>query len=82
MLRSILSSTRGQLAGGRLYAVVMLAGLALALAAAIVTGLFVRQQHAYENFIPGYERVFRMTGTVAQPGQPERVSAVTPSILA
>ena len=82
MLRSIFASTRGQLAQGRLYAVVTLAGLALALAAAIVTGLFVRQQHAYENFIPGYERIFRMTGTVAQPGQPERVSAVTPSILA
>lgn len=82
MLRSIFASTRGQLTRGRLYAAVTLAGLALALAAAIVTGLFVRQQHTYENFIPGYERVFRMTGTVAQPGQPERVSAVTPSILA
>lgn len=82
MLRAIFFSTRGQLVQGKLSAAVTLVGLALALAAAIVTGLFVRQQHAYENFIPGYERVFRMTGTVAQPGQPERVSAVTPSILA
>ncbi|HEY0598026.1 ABC transporter permease [Sphingopyxis sp.] len=82
MLRNILASTWSHLVRGRLYAAVTLIGLALALAAAIMTGLFVRQQNAYEAFIPGYERVFRMTGTVAQPGQPERVSAVTPSILA
>lgn len=82
MLRNLFASTFGSLALGRLYAAVTLIGLALALAAAILTALFVRQQYAYEAFIPGHERVFRMTGTVAQPGQPERVSAVTPSILA
>lgn len=82
MLRNIFASTFGNLALGRLYAAVTLIGLALALAAAILTALFVRQQYAYEAFIPGHERIFRMTGTVAQPGQPERVSAVTPSVLA
>lgn len=82
MLRSLFASTFGQLARGRLYAAITLAGLALALAAAIMSGLFVRQQHAWESFIPGYDRIFRMTGTIAQPGQPERVSALTPSILA
>jgi putative ABC transport system permease protein len=82
VLRNIFASTFGNLALGRLYAAVTLIGLALALAAAILTALFVRQQYAYEAFIPGHERIFRMTGTVAQPGQPERVSAVTPSVLA
>lgn len=82
MLRSLFASTLGQLAHGRLYTAITLAGLALALAAAIFSGLFVRQQYAYEAFIPGHERVFRMTSTVAQPGQPARVSAVTPSVLA
>jgi putative ABC transport system permease protein len=82
VLRNIFASTFGNLALGRLYAAVTLIGLALALAAAIVTALFVRQQYAYEAFLPGHERIFRMTGTVAQPGQPERVSAVTPSVLA
>ncbi|NIJ35451.1 putative ABC transport system permease protein [Sphingopyxis panaciterrae] len=82
MLRNIVASAFGNLALGRLYAAVTLIGLALALAAAILTALFVRQQYAYEAFIPGHERIFRMTGTVAQPGQPERVSAVTPSVLA
>ncbi|MGH6614134.1 ABC transporter permease [Sphingomonas sp.] len=82
MLRNLLASTFGALALNRLYAVVTLIGLALAFAAAILIGLFVRQQYAYEHFIPGYERVFRMTATVAQPGQPERVAAVTPSVLA
>ncbi len=82
MLRKLLASTFGALAMNRLYAVVTLVGLALAFAAAILIGLFVRQQYAYEQFIPGDERVFRMTATVAQPGQPERISAVTPSVLA
>lgn len=82
MLRNMFASTFGHLALGRLHAVVTLIGLALALAATILTALFVQQQYAYEAFIPGHERIFRMTGTVAQPGQPERVSAVTPSVLA
>jgi putative ABC transport system permease protein len=82
MLRSLFAATFGNLALNRLYTAVTLIGLALALAAAIIVGLFVRQQYAYEHFIPGYERVFRMTGTIAQPGQPERTSAITPSILA
>jgi putative ABC transport system permease protein len=82
MLRNLLASTFGALALNRLYAVVTLVGLALALAAAILIGLFVRQQYAYEQFIPGHERVFRLTGTVAQPGQPERTSATSPSMLA
>jgi len=82
MLRSLFASTFGSLTLGRLYVGVTLIGLALALAAAILTGLFVRQQYGYEAFIPGHERIFRMTGTIAQPGQPERVSALTPSMLA
>lgn len=82
MLRSLLATTFSNLALNRLYAAVTLVGLALALAAAIIVGLFVRQQHAYERFIPGYESVFRMTGTIAQPGQTERTSATTPSMLA
>ncbi|HWW58929.1 MAG TPA: hypothetical protein VN047_18695, partial [Sphingopyxis sp.] len=82
VLRNMFASTFGHLALGRLYAAVTLIGLALALAATILTALFVQQQYAYESFIPGHERIFRMTGTVAQPGQPERVSAVTPSVLA
>src|SRR3546814_3185621 len=82
MLRSLFAATFGSLTLGRLYVGVTLIGLALALAAAILTGLFVRQQYGYETFIPGHERIFRMTGTIAQPGQPERVSALTPSMLA
>ncbi len=82
MLRSLFATTFSTLSLNRLYAAVTLIGLALALAAAIIIGLFVRQQFAYERFIPGHERVFRMTATIAQPGQPERSSAITPSVLA
>lgn len=82
MARALFASAFGTFGLGRLYAAVTLIGLGLALGAAILAGLFVRQQYAYEHFVPDHERVFRMTSTVAQPGQPRRVSAMTPSVLA
>src|SRR3546814_9667107 len=45
MLRSLFASTFGSLTLGRLYVGVTLIGLALALAAAILTGLFVPPQY-------------------------------------
>lgn len=82
MLRLLINGTFAGLARQRLYAVIILAGLALALAAALLIAIFVRQQYAAESFIPGHERIYRLYGTIEQPGQAVRVSPRSPAMLA
>jgi putative ABC transport system permease protein len=69
MLKNYLTAALGNLARNKLYAGVTIAGLAAGFAAAILIGLFVRDELTFERFIPGYERVYRLEGDIAIPGE-------------
>jgi hypothetical protein len=71
------------LARDRLYTVINIVGLAIAIAAAILIGLYVRDELTYEHFIPGYQQVYRLS-VITHPsvdallrlGRPELLRAV------
>jgi putative ABC transport system permease protein len=60
MLRNWIAAAIGNLARNWLYAGLTIIGLALAFSAAILIGLFVRQELSYDRFIPDYAHVYRL----------------------
>lgn len=60
MLRNWFAAAIGNLARNWLYAGITIVGFALAFCAAILIGLFVRQELRYDRFIPGHAQVYRL----------------------
>jgi putative ABC transport system permease protein len=52
-----------------LYAGVTVLGLAVSFTAAILIGLYVRDEYSYDRFIPGYQQVYRLEFDLVLPGQ-------------
>jgi putative ABC transport system permease protein len=65
MFRNYLAAALRNLARNRLYAGITIAGLAIGFAAALLIALFVRDEYSYDKFIPGHERVYRISQTIA-----------------
>src|ERR1700741_5176978 len=82
MLRNYLVTALRNLMRNRLYAGITILGLAVAFTAAILIGQFVRNELTYDNWIPGYERVYKIDNTLAQPGQPPATADIGPAALA
>ncbi|MGZ5983516.1 MAG: ABC transporter permease [Caulobacteraceae bacterium] len=77
MLRSYLSAALGNLGRNWLYGAITVLGLAVSFAAAILIGLYVRDEFTFERFIPGHERIYRLESDVILPGQGPRRSVFT-----
>ena len=69
MLRNYIAAALGNLGRNWLYAGITILGLAAGFAAAILIGLYVRDEYSYERFIPGYQDVYRAQLDLAVPGQ-------------
>ena len=82
MLRSYLAAAFGNLARNWLYAGVTVLGLAVSFAAAILIGLFVRDEYSFERFIPGYQQVYRLEFDLTLPGQTPKPWESTVSTVA
>ena len=62
----------------KLYTFINVIGLSVALTCAIFAILFVRYQLSYDKWIPGIQRLYRVEGTVRQPGASPAISSATP----
>jgi putative ABC transport system permease protein len=82
MLRNILAASLRNLIRNRLYAAISIGGLAVAFAAAILIGVFVRDDLAADRFIPGYADVCRLSVSLKPPGEPPEALAQARSDLA
>jgi putative ABC transport system permease protein len=83
MFRNYLMAALRNLARNRLYAGINIGGLAVGFAAAILIGLFVRDEFSYESFIPGYRHVYRVSTFRIVPGRsPMFVEVVAPDVAA
>lgn len=51
----------------KFYTGVMILGLAVGFAAAMLIGLYVHNEYSFESFIPGYERVYRLEADRLRP---------------
>ncbi|HVJ54963.1 MAG TPA: ABC transporter permease [Aliidongia sp.] len=69
MLKNYLSAAWRNAVRDRLHATINVLGLALGLAAAILIALFVRDELSADRFIPGHDRVFRVTTHLSVPGR-------------
>jgi putative ABC transport system permease protein len=78
MLRNYLAAALGNLARNWRYASITIAGLAVSFAAAILIGLYLRDEYSFETFIPGHQNVFRFAETLILPGEKPYVIGVVP----
>src|SRR5258708_36567211 len=83
MFRNYLTAALRNLARNRLYAGINIGGLAVGFAAAILIGLFVRDEFSYDSFIPAHQRVYRVSSVRIVPGRsPMFVPVVAPDVRA
>jgi putative ABC transport system permease protein len=82
MLRNYVSAALGNIARNGLYAAVTILGLAVSFAAAILIGLYIRDESGFERFIPGYQQVYRLEFDLALPGTKPRAIDGTISSVA
>jgi putative ABC transport system permease protein len=61
VLRNYLLATLRNLARNRTVSVINIVGLAIGIAAALLIALYLRFEYSYESFIPGNERIYRMS---------------------
>jgi putative ABC transport system permease protein len=69
MLRNYLMAALHNLKRNKLYAGLNIGGLGVGFAAAILIGLFVRDEYSYDRFLPDKERVYMVTLRLTIPGQ-------------
>src|SRR6185437_11758345 len=81
MLRNYLAAALGNIGRNGLYAGLTILGLTVSFAAAILIGLYLRDEFTFERFIPGYERVFRVEGDLTLPGaKPLAIEQLTATV--
>jgi putative ABC transport system permease protein len=68
MFRNYLAAALRNLARNKLYAGVTIVGLAIGFAAAMLIGLYVRDEFTFDRFVPDRERIYLMTSTIEVPG--------------
>jgi putative ABC transport system permease protein len=82
MLRNYLSAAIGNIGRNGLYAGITILGLAVSFAAAILIGLYLRDEFTFERFVPGHERVYRVEADLTLPGAKPQALDQTASTVA
>ena len=82
MLKNYISAALGNLSRNWLYAAITIAGLAVSFSAAILIGLYLRDEYSFESFVPGHEQVYRLANTLNLPGEKPNVLDTVPSTAA
>jgi putative ABC transport system permease protein len=82
MFRNYLAAALRNLSRNRLYAGVTIFGMAVGFTAALLIGLYVRDELTYDRFIPGAGRVYLYAETILLPAARPIESASTPMMAA
>ena len=82
MFHNYVSAAIGNIRRNGLYAGLTILGLAISFAAAILIGLYVRDEYNFERFIPGSQQVYRLEFDLTLPGQKPRAIDGTVSTVA
>lgn len=82
MLQNYLAAALRNMERNGLYAGMTVAGLAIGFAAALLIALFVRDEYSYDRFVPGYDRVYRVSETITQPGVRTIETDIGPTMVA
>ncbi len=68
MFRNYLAAAIGNLGRNWLYAGVTVLGLAISFTAAILIGLYVRDEFSYDRWLPDHRDVYLVSQTLSPPG--------------
>src|SRR4051812_50204137 len=82
MFLSYLAAAWRSFVRDRLYALINVIGLAIGLSAAVLSGMFIRNELTFEQFLPGYEQIYRISAGFSGPGAPMSLVDTAPSGLA
>ena len=82
MLRNYIAAALGNLSRNWLYAGITILGLSVSFAAAILIGLYLRDEVSFDRFVPDHQRIYRMEEILALPGRPPAASDSIPSMMA
>src|SRR3569833_27101 len=82
MLRNYFAAALGNIGRNGLYAGITILGLAVSFTAAILIGLYVRDDFTFDRFIPDHQRVFRLQDDLLLPGLKPRPINVVQSTAA
>jgi putative ABC transport system permease protein len=69
MFHNYLSAALGNIGRNGVYAGITILGLAVSFAAAILIGLYLRDEFTFEHVVPGHKDVYRIEQTLTLPGQ-------------
>jgi putative ABC transport system permease protein len=67
MFRNYLAAALRNVLRNRAVTLINITGLAIGFAAALMIALYVRYEYSYETFIPGYERIYRLSVQMPTP---------------
>jgi putative ABC transport system permease protein len=67
MFRNYFAAAVRNLARNHLYAVINVLGLAVGFAAAVLVAIYVHHELNFEDFIPGYQRIYRISSAAVVP---------------
>lgn len=82
MFRNYFAAALRNLLRNKLVSAINILGLSLGLAAALLIALYLRYQLTYEHFLPGYDRVFRLSLAFESPGSPPEISDAADFLMA
>ena len=82
MLRNYLAAAFGNLGRNWLYTGVTVLGLSISFAAAILIGLYLRDEFSFDRFVPDHQRIYRLESTIVLPGEKPNVGVSLPSTVA
>src|SRR5690349_2972242 len=71
MFGNYVAAALGNLRRNGLYSGLIVTGLAVGFASAILIGLYLRHELTYDRFIPGHDRVFLMSQTIVAHDKPK-----------
>src|ERR1700761_2123442 len=69
MFRNVLKAALRNLMRNRLYATISIMSLAVGMAAALLTFLYVRDELTFDHFVPGHQKVFVVRSNTVFPGR-------------
>ena len=67
MFRNYLAAALRNLVRNKLYAAINVIGLAIGLTAALLIGLFVRDEFSYDKWLPNYDRTYKVSSVMVMP---------------
>jgi len=82
MFSSYLAAAWRSFVRDRLYALINIIGLAIGLSAAVLSGMYIHNELTFEQFLPGYEQIYRISASFGGPHSPMSPVDTAPSGLA